>query len=73
MCLVRTNALLQEQATPLHCASHEGHDSVVELLLDKNANPNAPNKAHIPPHAHCNHHGMDGGALRVGVIMMWQR
>ena len=35
--------LTQLNMTPLMCAAHEGHSSIVELLLSKGADPNLRN------------------------------
>uniref|UniRef100_A0A8C8BM08 Ankyrin-1 n=1 Tax=Otus sunia TaxID=257818 RepID=A0A8C8BM08_9STRI len=42
---------LQDDQTPLHCAARIGHTSMVQLLLENNANPNLTTTAgHTPLH-----------------------
>lgn len=42
---------VQDDQTPLHCASRMGHKELVKLLLDHKANPNSTTTAgHTPLH-----------------------
>ena len=42
---------LQDDQTPLHCAARIGHTSMVQLLLENNADPNlATTAGHTPLH-----------------------
>lgn len=44
------DARTRDLLTPLHCAARSGHDSVVDLLLEKAAPISAKTKVlHLPP------------------------
>ena len=66
------NATLQDKWTALMDASQEGHESVVELLLDKKANPNAATTV-IPPDTHRNTQPQTVSACNAGCVdvMLW--
>jgi ankyrin repeat protein len=66
------NATLQDQGTALMDASERGHESVVKLLLDKKADPDAVDKV-IPPYTHRNTQAQPVSACNAwGVdVMLW--
>ena len=49
--VVNHSSPVQDDQTPLHCASRMGHEELVKLLLEHKANPNATTTAgHTPLH-----------------------